>query len=440
MENNGETQKSKSAEKNQNPDRISDLHDAIIFHIFSFLPTLYMVRSSILSKRWHNLWNSLPYVYFGDECFNYEDGIEQPEEVRRIKFRDAVSKFMSHRVSSTISIIKFQLSTHYRFHGSDINEWISAAIRAGVEELDVCIGDIENHLEYRLPSCLLNCRSLVTLKLSIEGILFQFPEFFCFPNLKGMHLNSVIVEKNFHHQLLNCPNLEDLYLNEYYVYVDPALPSSDTFQDLRDEYHSKNLSHLDDAVIGLTYNDQPGEDGRWLVAFLRKLSNVKTLQLTYENVKLLQYSEAWLLKHLPMFCNLKHLDLEVNEDGNVVDIVACLLQRSLILESLNLTYVFVSEPRKWHRTLQPEEFLPICRLGKLKKITLGYFWGTENQIELARLFFQNEQLEEINIILDATLKDPILVRDELLQLPRLSKLVLFYENSEEEFIREIYAN
>ncbi|KAK4839785.1 hypothetical protein QYF36_024939 [Acer negundo] len=41
---------------------------------------------------------------------------------------------------------------------------------------------------------------------------------------------------------------------------------------------------------------------------------------------------------MPTFCNLKHLDLEVGgKDGDVVDIMACLLQYSHGLQSLHLS-------------------------------------------------------------------------------------------------------
>ncbi|KAL5736213.1 hypothetical protein ACOSQ2_031001 [Xanthoceras sorbifolium] len=389
MENNQKTHKPKSAEKIQNSDRISSMHDAIIYHIFSFLPTLYVVRTSILSKRWHNLWNSLPYVYFDDKSFTDANEIEQPEEIIRIKFRDLVNNFMSRRVSSTMPIIKFRLSTHCLFDGSDINEWIGAATRAGVQELDVRIGDIEfqNNLEYRFPSCLFNCTSLVTLKLSIDDMMFHFPECFCFPNLKGMHLHAVILAKNFHHELMNCPNLEVLFLNRFSVDLD-TLPSSNIFQDSTDEQHSKILSNLDNAFID--------------VAFKSRLIG-----------EALQYSEACLLNHLPTFCNLKHLDLELGSDnGNMVE--------------------------KGHGTLKPKEFLSISLPEKLKKITVDDFWGTEKQIEFVRLLFINELWEEIIVHLHSSAEDTILLREELLQFPRLSKLVLVYENSEEKVIEEIF--
>ncbi|KAL5737922.1 hypothetical protein ACOSP7_030683 [Xanthoceras sorbifolium] len=365
MENNQKTHKPKSAEKIQNSDRISSMHDAIIYHIFSFLPTLYVVRTSILSKRWHNLWNSLPYVYFDDKSFTDANEIEQPEEIIRIKFRDLVNNFMSRRVSSTMPIIKFRLSTHCLFDGSDINEWIGAATRAGVQELD------------------------------------------------GMHLHAVILAKNFHHELMNCPNLEVLFLNRFSVDLD-TLPSSNIFQDSTDEQHSKILSNLDNAFIDVAFKSRLiGEVSLWLGTFIRKLSNVKTLQLSYGTIEALQYSEACLLNHLPTFCNLKHLDLELGSDnGNMVE--------------------------KGHGALKPKEFLSISLPEKLKKITVDDFWGTEKQIEFVRLLFINELWEEVIVHLHSSAEDTILLREELLQFPRLSKLVLVYENSEEKVIEEIF--
>ncbi|KAL5736208.1 hypothetical protein ACOSQ2_030996 [Xanthoceras sorbifolium] len=439
METNQKTHKPENAQDNENSDRLSCLHDAILFHIFSFLPTIYVVQSNILSKRWKTLWNSLPYLDFDDESVTSAMGIEHSEETIRIKLTNLLNNFLLHRVSSTI--FKFRLSTRCKFDGRQINDWISAAIRAGVKELDVSIGNLENHMEYRLPSCLFNCSCLVTLKLSLDEALFRFPEFFCFPNLKSMHLNSVILAKNFHQQLLNCPNLETLYLNDFFIDLDPV-SSSNPIQDLTDRNRSEILSNLDYAFIGVILNRLPIEDvGRLLGAFIRKLSNVKSLHLIYANIKLLQYSEAWLLNHLPTFCNLKHLDLEVgSEDGDMVEAVACLLQRSLVLQSLHLRYILeYGWPRKWHETLNSEEYIFVSMLAKLKKITLDDFWGTEKQIELVKLFFGIQRLEEIIIRLHATKKDPILLRHQLLQLPRQSKkLVLLYETPEKKAVKEVF--
>ncbi|KAI3943187.1 hypothetical protein MKW92_007094 [Papaver armeniacum] len=45
-------------------DRLSDLHDPLLHHIFSFLPFKCVVATCILSKRWKDLWISSPVLNF----------------------------------------------------------------------------------------------------------------------------------------------------------------------------------------------------------------------------------------------------------------------------------------------------------------------------------------------------------------------------------------
>ncbi|KAL5737914.1 hypothetical protein ACOSP7_030675 [Xanthoceras sorbifolium] len=449
MEGSRKTQKLKRADKKRNSDRISALHDSIIYHIFSFLPTIYVVQTSVLSKRWQKLWIDLPYLYFDDEYFTGANGIEHSVETTRTKFTHFVDNFLFRRAVNS-PIIKFRLTTSCELDGFHTNVWISSAVRAGVKELDVCInGDIGNHMDYSFscPSYLFNNRtSLVTLKLSFDDTLIHFPEYFCFPNLKGMHLHSVSLAKNFPHQLLNCPNLESLYLDDFLVEADD-LPVSYTFQHSTDGHHSAILSNLVDAYIGEIYVIEPfGEHdlriATWLGTLIRKLSNVKTLHLGFSNIKLLQYSEAWRLNVLPTFCNLKHLDLEVgNGFADVVEVVTCLVKRSPVLQSLHLKYVFAYEsPWNWHGTQKLEEFISVCLLGKLKKITMYDFCGkTKEHIEVLRVFLRVKRLEEIIIHLDKSRSnDLILLKQELLQLSRPSKLVLLDETDKKIVSKEIF--
>ncbi|KAK0599156.1 hypothetical protein LWI29_002827 [Acer saccharum] len=428
LEINQKKQKLESDQENQNSDRLSALHDSILYYILSFLPTKYVVQTSILGKRWLNLWTSLPYLNFDTESITGATGMVSLRESKKIL--NFVNKFLQCHVES--SIIRFRLSSHRcAFDSSEISSWISTAVSGGVEELDIrtfFILDCPYPTMYRLPRCLLNCNSLVKLKLSL-GIWLPFTDFFCFPKLKSMYLQQVIVAKNFYHQLLNCPNLENLVLKICEPDDFGSSQSSDTFQDLTDEQHLGILTNLDDAFIGLycnSYNDE--ESVRWISKFLRRLSNVKTLHLNFFCTQFLQYQPS-LLHDLSTFCNLNHLVLELgNGDGDVV-VVACLLQFFHDLQSLRIIYRNYLDSKHPENKLKPEQISSISLPGRLKTISVEKFIGRMNQLELLRLLLENEFLEKIIVHPDSdTRMDPMLLNQELLGLPKLSKLILRHDS------------
>ena len=41
-------------------DRISELQYAVLFHMLSFVPSVHAMWTTVLSRRWNNLWTFLP--------------------------------------------------------------------------------------------------------------------------------------------------------------------------------------------------------------------------------------------------------------------------------------------------------------------------------------------------------------------------------------------
>ncbi|CAI0394119.1 unnamed protein product [Linum tenue] len=63
-------------------DRLSDLPDNILHHVLSFLDTVTIVKTSILSRRWRCLWKDVPVLCFQRKGFRSKLGFE--EHVNRI--------------------------------------------------------------------------------------------------------------------------------------------------------------------------------------------------------------------------------------------------------------------------------------------------------------------------------------------------------------------
>lgn len=186
-------------------DRISDLPDAVLQHILSFLETKDAVLTGILSRRWRYLWTGIPVLDFDDMSLNPNQGT--------LWYSVAASHFMNfvERVlllRDALRIKRFRLSCRVFFSSSRIHSWISAAVINKVEELDLRLLVQETLL---LPHSVFNSESLTHLKLYMNGLL-QLPGRISFPRLKVLHLGLLTFEndKSMEKLFSCCPMLEEL--------------------------------------------------------------------------------------------------------------------------------------------------------------------------------------------------------------------------------------
>ncbi|KAG7561373.1 Leucine-rich repeat 2 [Arabidopsis thaliana x Arabidopsis arenosa] len=165
-------------------DWISSLPDDIIYHILSFHSTKEAALTSVLSKRWRNLFAFLPNLRFEEKDFDYRDsdfGIPW-------SFIDFLERVLA--VSGNSPLKKFSLK--YRQNDVDsslINPWIRNVLSRGV--LDLLDIDIITKSEFSLPLEVFSCKTLVKLKLGKGFVIAMVPENASLPALKTLFLDCV---------------------------------------------------------------------------------------------------------------------------------------------------------------------------------------------------------------------------------------------------------
>ncbi|KAK6269037.1 hypothetical protein QUC31_013197 [Theobroma cacao] len=381
-------------------DRISDLPDSLLEHILTFLPTKYVVRTGVLSKRWKDLWVSHPYVSLRD------DGINN-QTVKVSKFMNFLNKILLHPQAK---VKKIQLSSRERLESPEFIRWFQAVMmKDDLEELDLGFRKI-----YHTPqSNLTVCNTLVILKLDFGAFSGnKFPKSFCFPNLKTMHLNGFLLAYNFPNQLLQCQNLESLIIRNYILDLMShglVLNGSDDQKEV--------LSNLSNAQIDSCYGFHGDvSDRSFLKNMINAVSNAKDLDLS---LSIMEYLDRVFPNDMLEFNNLKHIKLYLRSSH--VGALGYILQKAPNLESLHIESD--GPYGSAHDALMLELLRSSCSSANLKVIRMTNFILEDPVLELVQLIFDSAgSLEDIVIELDARLEmNNFLQCEKLLKLPRLSE-------------------
>ncbi|XP_009150780.2 F-box/LRR-repeat protein At3g58930 [Brassica rapa] len=147
-------------------DRIGSLPEEVLSHILSFLTTKEAAITSILSKRWRNLFTLVPNLDIDDSVFlNPEEGKRERDGILQ-SFMDFVDRVLALQGDTPIK--KFSLKCKTGIDTDRVNRWIRNALQRGVTSLELVL-DFPRHGDdsymYLLPVEMFVSTKLVELSL-----------------------------------------------------------------------------------------------------------------------------------------------------------------------------------------------------------------------------------------------------------------------------------
>ncbi|XP_019100763.1 PREDICTED: putative F-box/LRR-repeat protein At3g18150 [Camelina sativa] len=131
-------------------DLISSMPDVILQHILFFVPTKLAIETSVLSKRWRQVWSNISGLSIDD----YKNDA------------DAINETLTRYTAS--KMIKFHLSSCMIKHTvTNINRWIEFAMSRNVEDLSLFVDFVHG---YNIPD-------LFYISSSVKQLCLVLPYF-----------------------------------------------------------------------------------------------------------------------------------------------------------------------------------------------------------------------------------------------------------------------
>ncbi|KAL7592576.1 hypothetical protein Lser_V15G35342 [Lactuca serriola] len=416
-------------------DYISNLPDCIVHHILSFMPTKEVVKTSILSTRWKNLWASAPTIDFDDLLFcsvsdiDYDDLFVCDRKVHDRRQPD-VTSFMNFiervlRLRGVSNIIKFRLTCvssyeESQIQNSQIHSWISDAIMHNVQELDLSLFREDPSM---IPWSILDRTSLVSLKIRSNYYVTELPSCISFPCLKTLHLLSVVFPDDDHAEklLLGCPVLEELVLSHNWMNLNNIVISNSTLKSLTIEdilHFQEDILHFQEPLYdptsvckikidaeNLTYFEYIGflsneiilsntsslvnarvyippewkkeVTGR-VIGLLKQLQYVVSLKLCRRTLESLVFADNNLFR-FPVFPNLSHLILSMKIGKHTFRVLMDLLSFCPVLQSICFSEGFMRD-RYLGMNYSIWSLIPKCISNCLKTLTFKNFHADNSEI------------------------------------------------------------
>lgn len=397
-------------------DRLSSLPDAILIDILSLLPIDSAAATSVLSRRWRNLWTA----------------------VTSFEFVDPIGKFKSYNIYHILSqltspvIRKFVLDLHRDLPSQTLSSCVRLVCSRNVEHIHVILANSWLP-KLVVPACVLQCHTLVSLKWdTVVDCDVPRNAIIGLPNLKKLDLVLVHSIDPILELIRSCPLLEDLslcferqvYLLEIYA---PNLISlfissgydvySEANEIVIDTPKLENLILIDRcsllrfvsypkmlviADIDFDPSREEFEEDPWsedfnvrqIAKFLQGLSSVRNLRV-WGYMKLFFYLDLVLDGAMPIFHNLTCLrtNLKSGSDGQKDLLLS--LQCAPNLEDLEVTAYLSTNLKDLRFWCAPEYLLSKLKTVKIRGLNLQ---GNDDEIRFLEYILKKAiVLEQLHI-------------------------------------------
>ncbi|XP_074284633.1 uncharacterized protein LOC141609479 [Silene latifolia] len=197
-------------------DRISELPEFILHTILSMLDTNEACRASVLSKRWYDVWSSIPvldfrFQYFKADwdCSKYDFNVYYDTDTIQ-NFLGFIDRIMKFKLELPMVDEKIELL---------VDKWFEIAVQSQIKELEFKIL-YEGPAKYRLPEILFRAKSLKVL--NCENAVMPYYETMELISLEYLTLTLEIVDMDLLQRIISfCPLVElDItksYLGKLYL-------------------------------------------------------------------------------------------------------------------------------------------------------------------------------------------------------------------------------